>query len=175
MPTPPPPEPTEPEASWEHFELWKAVKKAIYTLPSRFESELTISGVLATDLFAFNASLGATIEEQVIASLNRLNYSFPPDHGAKVVSIILSDPELRADWMAELEEMRTGMLELRKGLAEALRRVTNSDRFDFVAEHRGMFSRLGAPPEQVAASLIRASLAETQAGGGGHPVPSPAG
>ena len=86
-----------------------------------------------------------------LASLNRLNYSFPPDHGAKVVSMILADPELRADWMAELEAMRRGMLELRQGLADALRRETNSDRFDFVAAHRGMFSRLGAGPEQVAA------------------------
>ena len=43
------------------------------------------------------------------------------------------------------------MLDLRRGLADALRRETNSDRFDFVAEHRGMFSRLGASPEQVAA------------------------
>ena len=86
-----------------------------------------------------------------LASLNRLNYSFPPDHGAKVVSMILADPELRADWTAELEAMRRGMLELRRGLADALRRETNSDRFDFVAAHRGMFSRLGAGPEQVAA------------------------
>lgn len=62
----------QPDASWEHYELWKAVQKALYTLPSRFASELVISGVLATDLFAFNSSLGATIEEQVIASLNRL-------------------------------------------------------------------------------------------------------
>ena len=53
--------------------------------------------------------------------------------------------------MAELEAMRTGMLELRQGLADALRRATNSDRFDFVAAHRGMFSRLGMAPEQVAA------------------------
>ena len=43
------------------------------------------------------------------------------------------------------------MLDLRQGLADALRRETNSDRFDFVAEHRGMFSLLGASPEQVAA------------------------
>jgi aromatic-amino-acid transaminase len=85
-----------------------------------------------------------------LAALNRLNYSFPPDHGAKVVEIILGDPELRADWEAELEAMRTGMLELRAGLAEALRRATNSDRFDFVADHRGMFSLIGASPEQVA-------------------------
>lgn len=86
-----------------------------------------------------------------LGSLNRLNYSFPPDHGAKVVSLVVSDPELRADWMAELEEMRVGMLALRTGLAEALRRETNSDRFDFVALHRGMFSRLGLPLKQVGA------------------------
>ncbi len=86
-----------------------------------------------------------------LASLNRLNFSFPPDHGAKVVQMILSDPELRADWQAELEEMRLRMLDLRTGLAEALRRETNSDDFDFVAHHRGMFSRLGLPGEQVQA------------------------
>jgi aromatic-amino-acid transaminase len=85
-----------------------------------------------------------------LAMLNRLNYSFPPDHGAKLVEIILTDPALRAEWMAELEAMRQNMLTLRRGLRDALRRETNSDRFDFVADHRGMFSRLGASPEQVA-------------------------
>ncbi len=93
----------------------------------------------------------ADIARLNLASLNRLNYSFPPDHGAKLVSMILADPELRADWMAELEDMRLGMLDLREALAAALRRETNSDRFDFVARHRGMFSLLGVGPEQVAA------------------------
>lgn len=78
-----------------------------------------------------------------LAYLNRQNYSFPPDHGARLVTMILADPELRADWQAELEEVRQNMLALRVQLADELRRVTNSDRFDFVANHRGMFSRLG--------------------------------
>jgi len=93
----------------------------------------------------------AEVTTSNLGSLNRLNYSFPPDHGAKVVATVLGDPELRSDWMAELEAMRLRMLELRQGLADALRRETNSDRFDFVTAHRGMFSRLGASPEQVAA------------------------
>ena len=93
----------------------------------------------------------AEVTRSNLGSLNRLNFSFPPDHGARVVAMILSDPALRADWMAELEDMRLGMLDLRRGLADALRRATNSDRFDFVTAHRGMFSRLGASPEQVAA------------------------
>ena len=81
--------------------------------------------------------------------LNRQNYSFPPDHGARVVTTILNDAELRADWEAELEEIRNTMLGNRAALAEELKRLTNSDRFSFVAEHRGMFSRMGATPAQV--------------------------
>jgi aromatic-amino-acid transaminase len=84
-----------------------------------------------------------------LAYLNRQNYSFPPDHGARVVSTILGDKELRADWEAELEDTRQGMQELRESLAAELRRLTNSDRFDFLTRHKGMFSRLGATPEQV--------------------------
>ena len=73
------PKPTVPKRNWKHYKLWKAVKKAIYTMPARFESELVISGVLATDLFAFNSSLSATIEEQVVASLNELRSDWDPE------------------------------------------------------------------------------------------------
>lgn len=81
--------------------------------------------------------------------LNRQNYSFPPDHGARLVTMILEDAALTADWKAELEAMRQTMLGLRRSLADALRRATGSDRFDFVAQHRGMFSRLGLTGAQV--------------------------
>ena len=90
-----------------------------------------------------------SLTQKTMAFLNRQNYSFPPDHGARVVTTILTDPELRADWEAELEEVRTGMLALRQQLADELKRLTNSDRFDFLAQHRGMFSRLGTTPELV--------------------------
>jgi aromatic-amino-acid transaminase len=84
-----------------------------------------------------------------LAFLNRQNFSFPPDHGARIVTMILTDPALRADWEAELEEVRLNMLTLRQSLAAELQRLTNSDRFGFIATHRGMFSRIGASPEQV--------------------------
>lgn len=84
-----------------------------------------------------------------LAFLNRQNYSFPPDHGARLVTMILEDQALTADWKAELEEVRQNMLSLRKQLADELRKATNSDRFDFVARHRGMFSRLGLTEDQV--------------------------
>jgi aspartate aminotransferase len=81
--------------------------------------------------------------------LNRQNYSFPPDHGARLVTMILEDQSLTAEWKQELEEVRQNMLGLRKQLADELRRATNTDRFDFVASHRGMFSRLGLTEAQV--------------------------
>ncbi|MYA86943.1 MAG: aspartate/tyrosine/aromatic aminotransferase [Boseongicola sp. SB0662_bin_57] len=87
--------------------------------------------------------------QSTLAYLNRQNFSFPPDHGARIVQMILDDPDLRADWQAELEDVRGGMLGLREQLASELRMRSNSERFDFIARHRGMFSRIGATPEQV--------------------------
>ena len=89
------------------------------------------------------------LNQSTLAFLNRQNFSFPPDHGARLVTMVLSDPALRADWAAELEEVRLGMLDLRTQLASELQRLSGSDRFGFLAEHRGMFSRLGASAEHV--------------------------
>ncbi|MEO1795560.1 MAG: amino acid aminotransferase [Pseudomonadota bacterium] len=89
------------------------------------------------------------LTQATLAFLNRQNYSFPPDHGARIVTEILTDEDLRADWEAELEEVREGMLKLRRDLADALQQETGSNRFGFIAEHRGMFSRLGLEPQQV--------------------------
>ena len=89
------------------------------------------------------------LNQSTLAFLNRQNFSFPPDHGARLVTMVLSDPALRANWAAELEEVRLGMLDLRTQLASELQRLSGSDRFGFLAEHRGMFSRLGASAEHV--------------------------
>jgi aromatic-amino-acid transaminase len=44
--------------------------------------------------------------------------------------------------------MRTGMQALRRQLAAELRDTTGSDRFGFVASHRGMFSLIGVTGAQ---------------------------
>ncbi len=82
--------------------------------------------------------------------LNRQSISFPPDHGARVVTTILIDPALRADWEAELTEMRDRMNRLRAALAKALRDACGSDRFGYLADQRGMFSLLGGSDAQIA-------------------------
>ena len=96
-----------------------------------------------------SARIGTGITQGSLSYLNRQNYSFPPDHGARLVTTILNDDALRADWQAELEEIRISMLGLRTQLAGELQRLSSSDCFGFVAQHRGMFSRLGIAPEIV--------------------------
>jgi aromatic-amino-acid transaminase len=91
----------------------------------------------------------AKLSQGMLQFLNRQNYSFPPDHGARVVATILGDDALRQMWIDELEETRLSMLTLRQQLADELKRLTNSDRFDFIAKHRGMFSQIGTTPEKV--------------------------
>ncbi|MGI3169538.1 aromatic amino acid transaminase [Pseudooceanicola sp. C21-150M6] len=84
-----------------------------------------------------------------LATLNRLAYSFPADHGAKVVESILNDPEMRQDWLEELTQMRVRINSLRRDLSLTLRDVTGSDRFAFFNAQKGMFSLLPATPGQV--------------------------
>ncbi|MEQ9694520.1 amino acid aminotransferase [Shimia sp. SDUM112013] len=101
-------------------------------------------------LMAISEDAGNTaVTQGNLNHLNRQNFSFPPDHGARVVTTILTDEALRADWAAELEETRLGMLKLREQLASELQRLSGSDRFGFLAQHRGMFSRLGTTPDMV--------------------------
>ncbi|HEY0275825.1 MAG TPA: amino acid aminotransferase [Paenirhodobacter sp.] len=100
-------------------------------------------------LLVLSAVADRAVTQDTLAWLNRQTYSFAPDHGARVVTTVLTDPVLRAQWEEELEQVRSGMLSLRQQLADELRRLTNTARFDFLAHHRGMFSRLGATPEQV--------------------------
>lgn len=87
----------------------------------------------------------------ILTEFNRQNYTFPPDHGARIVETILADAGLRETWRNELRAMRVTMLGNRAALAEALRTETGSDRFGFIAAQSGMFSLCGASPEQVAA------------------------
>ena len=89
------------------------------------------------------------INQSMLAYLNRQNYSFPPDHGSRLVSIVLNDKDLRSDWMSELEDIRNSLLNLRVQLSNELQKISGSDRFSFIASHRGMISQLGATPSQV--------------------------
>lgn len=99
--------------------------------------------------FALSSAADKANTQGAMATLARTNWSMPPDHGAACVRLVLQDPALKAEWIEELESMRLRMLDLRRGLADTLRAAAGSDRFAFLADHRGMFSLVGATPEQV--------------------------
>ncbi|ODT65917.1 MAG: aromatic amino acid aminotransferase [Pelagibacterium sp. SCN 63-23] len=102
----------------------------------------------AAILVARNAD-EAEITNSQLLNIIRGAYSQPPDHGAEIIRTILSDADLRAEWETELATMRNRMIALREKLAKAIRERSNSTDFDFVADHRGMFSLLGLSAEAV--------------------------
>ncbi|MCG8707416.1 aspartate/tyrosine/aromatic aminotransferase [Brenneria sp. 4F2] len=79
----------------------------------------------------------------------RRNYSSPPNFGAQVVSKVLNDAELNANWRAEVEQMRARILEMRQTLVAALKKSLPTRNFDYLLTQRGMFSYTGFSPEQV--------------------------
>ncbi len=79
----------------------------------------------------------------------RTLYSVPPDHGAAVVTIILGDPDLRAEWVAEVEEMRTRLQAMSKLLRSELAEKAPDHDFSHLVRTSGMFCFLGLSPDQV--------------------------
>ena len=79
----------------------------------------------------------------------RMNYSNPPTFGAKVVSVVLTAPELRALWDRELGQMRDRIKAMRRALVEKVKARTPGFEFGFVMQQRGMFSYSGLSKEQV--------------------------
>ena len=75
----PPPNPAEPSDSWEHYRLYRMVIDALYAVPAHFTSRTSIEGIAATDLQTLNTVLGAAIEEQVVATLNRMRSVWDPE------------------------------------------------------------------------------------------------
>lgn len=65
--------------SWAHFDLWKRVREALYALPSHFDSSTSIDGMLAPDIFTLHGALGATIEDQVVQTLNLIRVVWDPE------------------------------------------------------------------------------------------------
>jgi len=80
----------------------------------------------------------------------RTNYSNPSTHGAQAVTLVLTTPALRAQWEAELGQMRDRIKLMRSHLVEQIRAARADFDFDFVVKQRGMFSYSGLTKDQVA-------------------------
>ncbi|CPR17161.1 amino acid aminotransferase [Brenneria goodwinii] len=95
-----------------------------------------------------DAEIALRVLGQLKATVRR-NYSSPPNFGAQIVSKVLNDAELNSNWRAEVEEMRTRILEMRQTLVAALKEALPARNFDYLLTQRGMFSYTGFSAEQV--------------------------
>lgn len=85
---PAPPKRTLPDPSWEHSGLYLKVREAIASLPVYFRTETHISGIMATDLYTLNSVLGATIEQQVVQTLNLVRSTWDPEERYSLFSFV---------------------------------------------------------------------------------------
>ena len=82
------------------------------------------------------------------AALARANWSMPPDHGAAAVRLILRDPGLTAQWLDELDTMRSRMRQVRDRLAAAATAGTVD--MTPLGIQNGLFSVLPLSKDQIA-------------------------
>jgi len=80
-------------------------------------------------------------------SLARACWSMPPDHGGAAVRIILRDPDMTKQWLAELDDMRARMRTVRDALAAA----GSAGRIDLtpLATQNGLFAILPVTKDEV--------------------------
>ena len=79
----------------------------------------------------------------------RTNYSNPPTHGGAVVAAVLNNPELRAQWEAELGEMRVRIKAMRQKLVDGLKAAGVQQDMSFITTQIGMFSYSGLSKDQM--------------------------
>ncbi|MDA9558218.1 aspartate/tyrosine/aromatic aminotransferase [Vibrio sp.] len=84
-----------------------------------------------------------------LLTLARSTYTMPPDHGAALVKTVLQDRQLTAEWKEELSQMQQRLVSLRQSLCTELRTTHQTDHFDFIEGHKGMFTVLGFSQDQM--------------------------
>lgn len=117
----------------------------------------------ALSLFARDAAQATACFSNVEIVI-RVNYSNPAAHGGLIVTTILSDAALKAQWLGELDGMRERIAAVRAQLVAGLKAAGIDRDFGFIERQRGMFSFSGLTDPQVA--FLREQKAVYVVGGG---------
>ncbi|MCE0556969.1 amino acid aminotransferase [Motilimonas sp. E26] len=128
---------------------------------AQYNQELLIANSFSKNFGLYNERVGAVtlvaattqVAEVAFSQVKsgiRANYSNPPAHGAAVVTEILNDPELYAEWDKEVAEMRDRIQEMRTLFVQTLKDKGVQGDYSFIERQNGMFSFSGLTPEQVA-------------------------
>lgn len=127
---------------------------------AKFNKEILVASSFSKNFGLYNERVGAftlVAESTEVAqtafsqvkSIIRSIYSNPPAHGSAVVTHILNDDALRAEWESEVKEMRDRIQEMRQLFVATLKAEGVDADFSFIERQNGMFSFSGLSKEQV--------------------------
>ncbi|WP_028221628.1 amino acid aminotransferase [Paraburkholderia oxyphila] len=94
----------------------------------------------------------AAAADRVLGQLTgsvRSNYSNPPTHGAKIVTRVLTNPELKASWETELAAMCERIARMRRAIHDGLAAHISGETLSRYVTQRGMFTYTGLSADQV--------------------------
>jgi aspartate aminotransferase len=76
-------------------------------------------------------------------------YSNPPINGARIVTEILSNPELKKQWLTDVKEMAERIISVRSKLQENLQKNGSTRNWSHITDQIGMFCFTGLKPNEV--------------------------
>ncbi|TMX44953.1 amino acid aminotransferase [Vibrio sp. Hep-1b-8] len=127
---------------------------------AQYNQEILVASSFSKNFGLYNERVGAftivAASEEVattafsqVKAIIRSIYSNPPAHGSAVVTHILDNPELRAEWEQEVKEMRDRIQQMRELFVVTLKEQGVDADFSFIERQNGMFSFSGLSKEQV--------------------------
>jgi len=94
-----------------------------------------------------------------LSVLERSEISNPPAHGARLVSLILNDPDLFEEWKRDIKTMAGRIIEMRKELFRLLtEELRTPGNWDHIVRQIGMFSFTGINQDQSKALTEKAHV-----------------
>ncbi|KAL3281484.1 hypothetical protein HHI36_004692 [Cryptolaemus montrouzieri] len=110
-------------------------------------------GLYGERVGAFSVTTSNKEESERVLSqikiLIRAMYSNPPINGARIVSEILSDQKLRADWLVEVKGMADRIISVRTQLRDNLKKEGSVRNWQHITDQIGMFCYTGMNADQV--------------------------
>lgn len=88
------------------------------------------------------ADLVPPVKSQVTLTVRGM-YSNPPSHGARIVTYVLSNQDLYAQWKDNIKTMSSRIIEMRRLLREALEHLGTPGDWSHITNQIGMFSYTG--------------------------------
>lgn len=137
--------------SVRHFVSRKTIPVAIC------QSFAKNAGLYGERVGALHVASATTEQNKAVLSqlsvIQRSEISNPPAFGARVVTKLLNEPELWAQWQKDVKEMAERIIDMRKSLYDLLtnkfKTPAPGGSWDHIIKQIGMFSYLGLNPDQV--------------------------